>query len=112
LSYQYSRDALCLDVGPVASRSHRSLRGSIISTEQIARQGVELRIHGVNNASPASMLESDPRDVVRVGNGADDAAGFFRRRVSAGSVEPGTVREATDGVSCPASPAADLPCRC
>jgi hypothetical protein len=65
-----------------------------MSTEQIARQGVELRIHGVNNASPASMLESDPRDVVRVGNGADDAAGFFRRRVSAGSVEPGTVREA------------------
>ena len=64
-----------------------------MNTEQILRQVVELRIHGINNATPESMLETDHRDVVRVEDGADDAAGFFRRRAD-GSAEPATVREA------------------
>jgi hypothetical protein len=64
-----------------------------MSTGQIARQVVELRIHGVNNASPESMLESDPGDAVPVEDRADGVAGFFRRKDVAG-VEHDVVREA------------------
>ena len=61
-----------------------------MSTAHDTRQVVELRIHGVNNASPQSMLDSGPDDVVRVESRSDDSAGFYRVQ-DAGA---GAVREA------------------
>ena len=65
-----------------------------MSTEPITRQVVELRVHGINNAVPARMLECHPGDEVRLDDGADDTAGFYRRKELPGGLEQGVVREA------------------
>jgi hypothetical protein len=69
------------------------IRESIMTVAHDTRQVVELRIHGVNNASPQSMLD-DPHEVERVESTSDNSAGFYRVHDAGGTVGPGTVREA------------------
>ncbi len=62
------------------------------TTEHAEPRLVELRVHGINNASAASVLECAEGDVVReIG---DEVAGFFHRRTDAGAAGPAVQREA------------------